>query len=137
MFNKIVGYGLLVLGGITIIGLCARGGNSHSGVTLPKAQVGHEVVPVLYEAAPAPQSFSPNGGSASQQGVAVQGYSRPNGTYVAPHHRSNPDHNFYNNWSTYPNVNPYTGRTGTHHTPPHTSGYGSFRSGYSGHGGRR
>ena len=45
--------------------------------------------------------------------VSVRGYYRPNGTYVQPHYRSNPDGNVYNNWSTYPNVNPYTGRTGT------------------------
>ncbi len=137
MFNKILGYGLVVLGGITIIGLCARGGNSHPRLTLPKTQGGHELVPVVYELAPAPQSFSPNGAITYQPGVAVQGYSRSNGTYLAPHHRSNPDHNFYNNWSTWPNVNPYTGQTGTRHTPSHTSGIGSFRSGSSGHGGRR
>jgi len=48
-------------------------------------------------------------------GVYVRGHYRSNGTYVQPHHRSNPDGNFNNNWSTYPNVNPYTGRTGTKH----------------------
>ena len=47
--------------------------------------------------------------------VSVRGYYRSNGTYVQPHYRSNPDGNVYNNWSTYPNVNPYTGRTGTKH----------------------
>ena len=45
--------------------------------------------------------------------VRVRGHYRSNGSYVQPHYRSNPDGNFYNNWSTYPNVNPYTGRTGT------------------------
>jgi len=45
--------------------------------------------------------------------VYVRGHFRSNGTYVQPHYRSNPDGNFSNNWSTYPNVNPYTGRTGT------------------------
>ena len=45
--------------------------------------------------------------------VSVRGYYRSNGTYVQPHYRSNPDGNVYNNWSTYPNINPYTGRTGT------------------------
>ena len=45
--------------------------------------------------------------------VSVRGYYRSNGTYVQPHYRSNPDGHSYNNWSTYPNVNPYTGRTGT------------------------
>ena len=45
--------------------------------------------------------------------VFVNGHFRSNGTYVQPHYRSNPDGNSYNNWSTSPNVNPYTGRTGT------------------------
>lgn len=45
--------------------------------------------------------------------VSVRGYYRSNGTYVQPHYRSNPDGNPYNNWSTYPNVNPYTGVQGT------------------------
>lgn len=36
-----------------------------------------------------------------------------NGTYVAPHWRSAPDSSYNNNWSTYPNVNPYTGQQGT------------------------
>ena len=45
--------------------------------------------------------------------VRVRGYYRSNGTYVQPHYRSNPDGNPYNNWSTYPNINPYTGKRGT------------------------
>lgn len=49
--------------------------------------------------------------------VYVRGYWRSNGTYVWPHYRSNPDYNFYNNWSTYPNLNPYTGNLGTMRTP--------------------
>lgn len=38
---------------------------------------------------------------------------RSSGTYVAPHYRSAPDRSFNNNWSTFPNVNPYTGKVGT------------------------
>jgi len=45
--------------------------------------------------------------------VHVRGYYRGNGTYVAPHYRSDPDGSARNNWSTYGNVNPYTGRRGT------------------------
>ena len=42
----------------------------------------------------------------------VRGYTRRDGTYVAPHHRSGRDGIRSNNW-TYPgNVNPYTGRVG-------------------------
>ena len=53
--------------------------------------------------------------------VRVRGYYRRNGTYVQSHYRSNPDGNFYNNWSTYPNVNPYTGSVGTRITPSYPS----------------
>ena len=54
--------------------------------------------------------------------VFVRGHYRSNGTYVQPHYRSNPDGNFYNNWSTSPNVNPYTGSVGTGITPSYSSG---------------
>lgn len=47
----------------------------------------------------------------------VRGYTRSNGTYVAPYYRTHPDHTTANNWSTYPNVNPYTGQVGTYHAP--------------------
>ena len=72
--------------------------------------------------------------------VRVSGYFRSNGTYVSPHYRSNPDGNFRNNWSTYPNINPYTGVTGTRRTPSYSGGYSwrtpsystrSYSSGYS------
>ncbi len=55
--------------------------------------------------------------------VRVRGYTRSNGTYVQPHYRSNPDGNFNNNWSTYPNVNPYTGSMGTRLTPSNSGSY--------------
>jgi hypothetical protein len=45
--------------------------------------------------------------------VRTKGYVRKNGTYVAPHYRTNPDHSKANNWSTRGNVNPYTGKKGT------------------------
>lgn len=45
--------------------------------------------------------------------VYVQGYYRNDGTYVQPHYRSSPDNSRNNNWSVYPNVNPYTGQRGT------------------------
>ena len=49
--------------------------------------------------------------------VYVRPYCKSNGTCVRGHYRSNPDGNFYNNWSTYPNVNPFTGERGTRRTP--------------------
>lgn len=50
----------------------------------------------------------------------VDGYTRQNGTYVAPHYRSAPDSSRTNNWSSQGNVNPYTGQQGTHnpYQPP-------------------
>jgi hypothetical protein len=47
--------------------------------------------------------------------VWVNGYYRQDGTYVPSHYRSAPDGDPSNNWSNYPNVNPYTGKPGTHH----------------------
>ena len=51
--------------------------------------------------------------SLAEADVYVRGHYRNNGTYVRPHYRSNPDGNPHNNWSTYPNINPYTGKRGT------------------------
>jgi hypothetical protein len=42
----------------------------------------------------------------------VNGYYRKDGTYVQGYHRSSPDGNPYNNYSTRGNVNPYTGQKG-------------------------
>jgi len=64
----------------------------------------------------------------------VHGYFRSNGTYVQPHYRSAPDGNVWNNYSTYPNVNPYTGEQGTkyRYTQPDSSPGlgGSYRGGF-------
>jgi len=63
--------------------------------------------------------------------VRVRGYTGKDGTYVQPHYRSNPDGNFYNNWSTKGNVNPYTGKPGTKTAPNVMSDVfagGSYRS---------
>lgn len=53
----------------------------------------------------------------TQAQYRVRGHFRSSGSYVAPHYRSNPDGNFYNNWSTSGNVNPYTGSFGTRSQP--------------------
>ncbi|WP_423063864.1 hypothetical protein [Candidiatus Paracoxiella cheracis] len=53
--------------------------------------------------------------------VYVHGYTRSNGTYVAPHYRSNPDGDSYDNYSSKGNVNPYTGEEG-HRTPGYDEG---------------
>lgn len=51
--------------------------------------------------------------AADASGVRVRGYTTRRGTYVAPSHRTSPDHTRTNNWSSRGNVNPYTGRAGT------------------------
>lgn len=55
--------------------------------------------------------------------VYVHGYTKKNGTYVAPHYRSDPDGIFSNNWSTVGNVNPYTGKEGTKQYPDYPYSY--------------
>ncbi len=70
--------------------------------------------------------------------VRVEGYTRNNGTYVAPHYRSSPDSSYNNNWSVSPNVNPYTGQQGsrspTYNDRPPSNDYlgGSGNSLYGG-----
>jgi hypothetical protein len=61
------------------------------------------------------------GGRQARADDYVQGYYRSNGTYVAPYYRTHADHNFYNNYRTYPNINPYTGQIGTRLTPHYSS----------------
>lgn len=48
--------------------------------------------------------------------VPVNGYTKKDGTYVAPHWRSDPDGNPNNNWSHEGNVNPHTGQPGHKYT---------------------
>lgn len=43
----------------------------------------------------------------------VRGYTRQDGTYVAPYYRSSPDDTVTNNYSFEGNTNPYTGKVGT------------------------
>lgn len=43
----------------------------------------------------------------------VEGYTRQDGTYVAPHYRSTPDNSYNNNYNTQGNYNPYNGNEGT------------------------
>jgi hypothetical protein len=66
-------------------------------------------------------------GSAMAGDVYVQPHVNRNGTYVQGYHRSAPDSNPYNNYSTHGNVNPYTGQAGTvnpYQQQDRSSGYG-------------
>jgi hypothetical protein len=62
--------------------------------------------------------------------VRVRGYSRQDVSYVQPHMRSAPDSSYNNNWSTYPNINPYTGQQGTHQPRLFDNNSNSNRSDY-------
>lgn len=53
--------------------------------------------------------------------VRVRGYTRKDGTYVAPHYRSSPNRSRSDNYSTRGNYNPYTGAKGTVNPYPTTS----------------
>lgn len=67
----------------------------------------------------APRPAMPSYGSGpNPYSTGVQGYSRSNGTYVAPHQRSMPDNSLNNNWSTKGNTNPYTGTSGAKRGSP-------------------
>jgi hypothetical protein len=61
--------------------------------------------------------------------VFVKGYFRKDGTYVKPHFRSNPDGLFFNNFSTYGNINPYTGAIGTKRYPDYN--YNNYNYNYN------
>jgi hypothetical protein len=52
-------------------------------------------------------------GTTATAQTAVRGYTKADGTYVAPHYRSSPNNTTSDNYSTRGNVNPYTGEAGT------------------------
>ena len=74
------------------------------------------VAPSLAHAGGRYDPYGSSYGSSSGGDVYVRPYSRSDGAYVEGHHRSAPDGNSSNNWSTQGNVNPYTGRPGTRNT---------------------
>lgn len=49
----------------------------------------------------------------AQSSHSVRGYTRKDGTYVAPHRQTNPNATLNDNWSMRGNTNPDTGRDGT------------------------
>lgn len=51
--------------------------------------------------------------AAEARSVHVRGYTTRRGTYVMPSMRTSPNRTRTDNWSSRPNVNPYTGRKGT------------------------
>lgn len=63
--------------------------------------------------------------------VSVKGYYRANGTYVAPHYRSDPDGIKSNNWSYPGNTNPYTGKTAGGSVDSYLNNSSSYKSTYT------
>jgi len=51
--------------------------------------------------------------SISLADVCVRGYTKKDGTYVQPLHRSDPNPTQEDNWPSKENINPYTGKSGT------------------------
>lgn len=67
-----------------------------------------------YSTPSVPRTPMPSYGAGSNwSSTSVEGYTRRDGSYVAPHQRSMPDASTNNNWSTKGNLNPYTGKAGT------------------------
>jgi hypothetical protein len=60
----------------------------------------------------------------------VNGYYRSNGVNVPPYFRLAPYGRFYNNWSTFGNINPFAGRFGTTIYPLSNYGDGVFARDY-------
>ena len=58
-------------------------------------------------------SGSRGGGHNSGGHTSVKPYTKRDGTYVQPHHRTVPNSTQRDNFSSKPNVNPYTGKEGT------------------------
>jgi hypothetical protein len=61
-------------------------------------------------------SIGPGTGS-NPRSYSVRPYVRRDGTSVAPHRRSMPNHTTQDNWSTKGNVTPYTGKRGSRLRP--------------------
>ncbi len=68
--------------------------------------LGSLVAPLVYSKSP----YAGNQGSSNT--TPVHGYTKKDGTYVAPYQRTTPNGTQKDNWSSKPNVNPYTGKEG-------------------------
>jgi hypothetical protein len=74
----------------------ARGGSSHS-----------------HSSSHSYSSGSRGYGYTNPSGHSVRGYTKKDGTYVAPHHATNPNGTKNDNYSTKGNTNTWTGKAGT------------------------
>jgi hypothetical protein len=67
-------------------------------------------IPPVFAKQSSSDGYKSNGSSKSNN---VRGYTKKDGTYVAPHNRTNPNNTQRDNWTSKPNQNPYTGKDGT------------------------
>lgn len=79
----------------------ARGGGSSSGRASSHVSTSHVST-----------------GTVNPSNHSVSGYTRKDGTPVAPSHATNPNGTRNDNYSTKGNVNPYTGKPGTKRPDP-------------------
>ncbi|WP_204561731.1 hypothetical protein [Azospirillum palustre] len=77
-----------------------------------KAVIGATFISLIMVELLSPRISLARGGGGHGGSVSVHGYTRGNGTYVAPHMRSAPNGTALDNWSTQGNINPYTGEPG-------------------------
>ena len=77
----------------------ARGGGSRGGGS--------------HSSSPRSSGSRATGTGSNPSSHSVGGYTTKNGTYVAPHHATDPNGTTRDNYSTRGNVNPYTGKAGT------------------------
>ena len=67
------------------------------------------VSPLAHSKSPSPYA----GNQANSSTTSVHGYTKKDGAVVAPYQRTSPNGTQRDNWSSKPNVNPYTGKEGT------------------------
>jgi hypothetical protein len=92
--------------GMLVVGVAIAVGLYHCLTAEPKPK--YNIPPAIQARYNAAQSANP-----APQPVWVSGHYRQDGVYVNGHYRTAPDNTTSNNWSSYPNVNPYTGQRGS------------------------
>jgi hypothetical protein len=98
-----------VVGLVVVLGLAWAGGQYGDGNSLFPASSGGAASSYKsnYQSSYQPNQNNSNGD------VWVDSYYRQDNTYVPGHYRTNADETPRNNYSTHPNLNPYTGKKGS------------------------
>ena len=117
-----IGFGVALAWTSIVVSARGGGGGGHSGGARSSGHSAgghssHSSSPGASTPSRSHSAISPGTGPNSSS-TNVRGYTRKDGTYVAPSKRSTVDRNFNNNWSTKGNSNPYTGKEGSRAAPP-------------------